>query len=384
MNTIPDFTSDFLMKNIISLNTESDELLSEEMDQSIQLLDCVGKGGSSIVYKAYHSLIETEVVVKLCEPFDKWMCMEFKTEAKNAYDFLLLNEQKKCYNYPITYGYYHTCLFFTPTESQEILSYLSNHSEEIGSKKDAFLVYCTTPSDIVLPQKLIDYVSFSFNPQFIVESTQFLPKCRNMKALLQYASGCKKLSTISWETSDAVYNYLKDETEQVVCSVFLMQQYLEGVSLDQYQMEHQTLSDSLFFEFVYSKLVSIALLGKLYGDVHLDNVMAVKSNVPRVYLHKGDHYVIPGEMIYHIDSAIIDDKYSSKKVGKHLFTIANSIFTNEQKEWIDTYVKGDAVDVLDQLFIWMKKYKKCLVLDEEDSNIYFVRTRNYKLVDADI
>lgn len=377
MNEIPDFISNELMKNIIEINRDVediDHIISQKLDYPIHLTDFVGKGGTSVVYKATYK--DKIVAIKLCD-LDKWSCLAFKDEVKNAYDFLQLNQLKKCYNYPIIYGYFHACLFFEWIELQEIFAYMSTHQEKIGEQKDAFILYCTTPSHIELSDELKTYVANHFDADFIIESVKKLPKSKNSIGLINYLNRYN----INWENNKSLYSYLFDlEMNETVCSVFVMQQFLDGKTLDKY---HNKLTDMLFFEYIYSKLMSIHILGKILDDVHVDNMMIVDCNVLRMYFYNQKYYPILGNMFYHIDLTSINDRYQSRKVNKSTFNIISEFFTSQQKEWIDVHANGLAADVLSHLFEWIEE-RGIKGMNEKDAKIYMIKLRNYKIIDANI
>lgn len=382
MNIIPDFVSDELMKNIIEINRDVDDVydvISEKIDQPIHLIECIGKGGSSIVYKASYG--DMLVAIKLCD-FDKYACLAFKDEVKNAYEFLQLNQLKRCYNYPMMYGYFHSCLFFEWNELKEIVDYINENDDEIMQKKDAFILYCTTPSHVDLPDDLKKYVARHFSIDFILKSVEKMPKSKNSIGLINYLMGCEEdWRWEKWENSRKIYDYLFDlEMNETICSVFVMQQFLQGKTLDTYKNK---LTDMIFFEYVYSMLISVLVLGKTLDDVHADNMMIVGCNVLRLYFYNLKYYAISGDMFYHIDLAVTNDRYQSRKVNKSTFSVISNLFTNEQKEWIDTYATGLASDVLSYLFEWLDK-RGIRGMNEEEAKICMIESHNYKQIDANV
>jgi hypothetical protein len=367
MNEIPDFVSDSLNKHIITLNSQSDELIAEEVDDDIELHEIIGSGGSAAVYKAYSKHLDSEVAVKLCDPgLEMVTCASFKDEVKNAYSFLLLNESRKCYNYPIFYGYYHTCLFFSPDQTRIILEYIDR---ELGNGyneyKDRFIIYCITPRHISLPPSLLQSLTENLPSEMLLKGINTLPKTKNSTALLNF-SNLKRMG---------VYEYLSAELENLNCSIFIMQQYLIGKTT--FKNLREPLKDTLFFEYIYSNLIPIIEFGKVYADSHGENVMIVPCNVIRVYKHKEMYYIIPGDMLYRVDAQSLSD-VNPDRVEINSFGLL-SIFTLSQKKWMDGIRRMNALIVLDQLFQWASE-NRIEVMDKEHAELFMTVNRNYKLV----
>lgn len=313
----------------------------------------IGKGGSSLVFKAKvmkdeeELYINQDVVVKLCDSpliTGEFCISSFLNEYTNINLFSYLNKNNICYNYPLVYGYFHECLFFSFSQIEEIISYvlLEENKEKIGESKDAFIIYCLARDKTKLPNSLLSFIKHNIQPEFLFKSDQKLPKC-NINGLL----GISLRSNVDenkenkdneeiWEGLNELYDYILTEKE-VGCSIFLLLQYIEGNSLNKFVNFY--FSDVLFFEYMYSIFCSISTLKNIQGDIHDDNVMISpnKTELLRIYSYRNKYYIVDDSFLFYwIDFNVIVEKHD-KNLIKSDFTKLFSHCTPSQKDFINNF-----------------------------------------------
>ena len=378
MNKIPRLKDNPIREYIINHPEE----IYEEFKDSIEIVKYIGRGGSGIVFlgkvsknhKKLSLYVDDKVVIKICDPdITLYGCLEMKKEVINTYIFEKLNTMQVCYNFPIVYGYFHNCLFFGKSDKQKIITFINSNIKK-GQRKDALLLYAITPPDIILPKSIVSYVKDNFQESVITEAENIIPKTYNVVGLLEYSN---------WEKSDNIFDYLDAEID-LDCSIFILFQYLPGLNLLELTLKYDgyKLSNSLFFECIYSTLSSIHFLNKIHGDTHLDNMMIVDTSVSRLYKYRDSYYVINnGSMFYWIDFAVLKDAIIPVK---SYFMICWSVYSQEQREWLyRTFLNNtlNSKEILVELFNWISEKEQMNSLDEIDltSNHLIIETNKFFL-----
>lgn len=362
-----------------------DENISRETETNFRIEKLLGIGGAATVFKAKvmndieNLKSNTDVAIKLCNSMFTYQgCVLLKDEAEYTNTFSVLNNKKICYNYPIIYGFYHRCLFFTPKELEEIFDYMEEN--DIKKGKDSFILYCTSPKHVNLNKiddSIIKYVSKNFDTEFLIRSREILPKTDNILGLYYLSKRIEK--NINWETNQELYDYLELQQEYK-CDMFLAMQYLNGKTLNELKPlgSHFKFSDRVFFEYMYSTIVRLFYVKKNTIDIQKSNAMIIKTNIPRIYHYDNKYYIIKGDIFYWIDIA---DLYDVEIVLKSDFTFKD-FYTPKQWEFLNELFKSqDEINIrmfIDKLFKWISN--KVPVLDEEHIAKYIVSNYNYRYV----
>jgi hypothetical protein len=391
MSYIPDVT-----EKSINIDTE----VSEKLETGFLITDFLGCGGGSIVVKAKITekndeiglYTGVEIAIKLCNPYMSLIgCNEMKKEIINTQSFSSLNYKKICYNYPITYGFFHRCIFFEKEEVNFIIKYMEEN--EIKEGKDAFIIYCTTPSNLSINDNIIKYLTEEYKDNdFLIKSKNILPKSNNSYGLYILSKlSDKDNEDIDWKNQTLLYDYL-EMLQDLKCDMFIAMQYLNGKDLSQLSSDYYNknfkykLTDTLFFECLYSIFCPIKTLGITPIDIQPSNVMIVNTDNPRIYLYKETYYVITGKMFYFIDFQGLQYTNSIEKSMIKFF----SFFTEEQKRLVDDIFSKEFISIeilLDKLFLWLKTKKDNIdnieIMTRKEAEVYMIKNYNYKIVLVD-
>lgn len=345
-----------------------------------------------------------DVAIKLCNPDLTYIgCNMMKEELANTAIFSSLNSRKLCYNYPISYGFFHRCIFFKREDISFILDYIDDNNIREG--RDAFIIYCSTPPYISIDESILDYLSSEYTRdrlEFLTKSREIFPKSENAYGL--YILSKRKKNYVDWVSNEVLYDYL-DYLKDLKCDMFLLLQYLEGKDLselkDIFESKSKLLSyskksrkksrkrkyfkftDSLFFECIYSTICSIAVLNTVPREVQDSNAMIINADNPRIYLYKDNYYIIEGDMFYWIDFQVIRREMV---ISKDLIHFKN-LFTKNQRDLINSmfekYDYPSVETVLDILFGWLYHSTNIKILDKKDAHKYMMINYNYKIVNVD-
>jgi len=362
-----------------------DEKVSKEVECNFRIEKLLGLGGSGTVFKAKimndieNLRSNTDVAIKLCNSMLTYSgCILLKDEAEYTNTFSVLNYKNICYNYPIIYGFFHRCLFFTCNELKMILEYMEENGIENG--KDSFLLYCTTPKHIDLNKiddTIIKYVSENFDIDLLLRSREILPKTENIIGL--YYLSKREKENINWETNYELHDYLELQ-QDLNCDMFLVMQYLNGKTLLEIKQINNRFkfNDNLFFEYMYSTIVRLFFIKKTQVDIQESNAMIVTTNVPRIY-HYGDrYYLIRGDIFYWIDIANLNNV---DVVVKSDFRYQN-FYTTSQNELLNELFKdNDEINTLiflDKLFRWVSD--KVPIMNHDEISKYIIVNYNYRYI----
>lgn len=359
---------------------------SSEIENIFHIEKLIGKGGSGNVYKSkimkndkrLNLNYGMDIALKLCNSYLTYNgCISYKDEAKFTNIFSNFNSKKICYNYPIVYGFFHNCLFFTKDESDFIIEYMEKNNVE--KCKDAFILYCVTPEHIILDKKISLTLIEHYDLNFLYTSRKNLPKTDNSIGLYEMS-----ISSMSdWTINNEVYDYLFSLPDLKGCDMFLLLQYLKGFSLSELKKNDPTFkfTDTLFFESVYSTMCAAFTIKFVQSDKQPDNAMIVSTNNPRIYLYKEKYHIITGDIFYWID---FNGLSYIENIVKSDIKFYN-FFTREQQDLIDTiFDKGKIHSpkyFLDSIFDWIST--KVIVLNKKEAIEYMVLNYNYRLVLVD-
>ena len=273
--------------------------VSKEIESNFRIEKMIGIGGSGTVFKAkainnFGSIRSNmDVALKLCNSLISYRgCMLLKDETEYSNIFSVLNYKNICYNYPVIYGFFHRCLFFTPKELEEIFEYMNINNIKKG--RDSFILYCTTPKHIdinKIDDTIISYVSENFDTDLLLKSREILPKSENILGL--YLLSKRIEENIDWSTNQELYDYLELQQEYK-CDMFLIMQYLNGKTLLEVKQINNEFkfTDNLFFEYMYSTIVRLFYIKKNQVDIQESNSMIVKSDIHRIYDYNNRYYII--------------------------------------------------------------------------------------------
>ena len=350
----------------------------------------LGLGGSGNVYRAkvmqknekLSLNYGMDVALKLCNPdMTYYGCLDYKKEAGFTNIFSSLNYHKICYNYPIVYGFFHSCIFFTKSESEAIINYIEDNN--IDRCRDAFIIYCVSPEHIEIDEDILKTLLENYDPKLLKESRDIFPKTQNVKGL--YFMSLSLKGNNNWETNHETYDYLYSLPDLNGCDMFILLQYLKGFTLMDLMINNPGLkfSDTLFFESVYSTISSIFFLHTIQTDRKSDNAMIVTTRNPRIYLYKENYYIVTGDTFYWIDINRLSEDYISNIVKSHIKFF--NYFTEEQQRVINHIFEGkdytSPEKFLDLLFNWISS--KVIILNKEQITEYMVINYNYRLCIAD-
>ena len=343
-----------------------------ELKDDLLIKKLIGKGGGSYVFKGNITsnelnIKEEDVAIKLCDSMlGQLGCQEMRNEAYNTYLFSTLTSNNYCYNFPKIYGYFNKCLFFSEEEFEIIDNYITLKNKP----NDALLLYLTTPKNSKLPSELLKYISENYSDQYLLYGLNHLPKTKNWKGLLDLSMNSN--SKITWETNVEAYDYLELELD-LSCSIFLLLQYLEGYNLLENQKNN--FSDDMFFEAIFSILMSIKHLNIIALDCHLDNCMIKKDNPKRIYSYNDSFFVIEDEAVFWIDFAKVSDTIATNKkspqssllINKSMFMCLSSKFSQEQQVVINNFFQDNVTNIdqmIDILVLWFLTKTKTYTLEE--------------------
>jgi hypothetical protein len=364
-----------------------DENVSNKIEVNFKIEKILGLGGSGTVFKAKvmddYLFLRTnmDVALKLCNNILTYQgCILLKDEAEYTNTFSVLNYKNICYNYPIIYGFFHRCLFFTPKEVIQILEYMEENGIKKG--KDSFILYCSVPKYIdinKIDDSIIGYVSKNFDTNVLLKAREILPKTDNIAGL--YFLSKRSQEKIDWNTNSEIFDYLELQ-EDLKCDMFLIMQYLDGKTLLEVKQINNEFkfTDNLFFEYMYSTIVRLFYIKKNQVDIQETNSMIVNTNVPRIYYYNNSYYLIKGNIFYWIDIADLNDVHvviKSEFRYQNFYTKRQSILLNEM------FSNNDKINIrefLDKLFNWISD--KVPVLNEEEKSKYIVANYNYRLIDV--
>ena len=360
--------------------------VSKEIESNFRIEKMIGIGGSGTVFKAkainnFGSIRSNmDVALKLCNSLISYRgCMLLKDETEYSNIFSVLNYKNICYNYPVIYGFFHRCLFFTPKELEEIFEYMNINNIKKG--RDSFILYCTTPKHIdinKIDDTIISYVSENFDTDLLLKSREILPKSENILGL--YLLSKRIEENIDWSTNQELYDYLELQQEYK-CDMFLIMQYLNGKTLLEVKQINNEFkfTDNLFFEYMYSTIVRLFYIKKNQVDIQESNSMIVKTDIHRIYDYNNRYYIIRGNIFYWIDIANLNDV---RAVVKSEFKFQN-FFTTKQKNLLnEMFSNEEDIKVrlfLDKLFNWISD--KVPVMNGEEISKYIVANYNYRFID---
>jgi serine/threonine protein kinase len=363
-----------------------DDKVSKEIECNFKIEKLLGLGGSGTVFKAKvindtkNLKSETTVALKLCNSMLTYYgCILLKDEAEYTNTFSVLNYKNICYNYPIIYGFYHRCLFFTNTQLEEIFEYMENNG--INKGKDCFLLYCTTPKYIDINEiddSIVNYVFKNFDTDLLLKSREILPKTENILGL--YYLSKRDQTDIDWGNNSELYDYLELQ-QDLKCDMFLLMQYLNGKTLLEIKQINNNFkfTDNLFFEYMYSTIVRVFYIKKNQVDIQESNAMIVNTNVPRIYHYEDKYYIIKGDIFYWIDIANLNDVH---QVVKSEFKYQNFYTPNQILLLNHLFNDKEEISVkffINKLFKWISD--KVPVMNEEDISKYIVFNYNYRYID---
>lgn len=381
---------------IHTLNIDKDA--TEELETGFYIDKFIGAGGGGTVFRA--KVVEKneklslhtgmDVAIKLCNPDLTYAgCEQMKEETVNTSIFSSLRYRKLCYNYPISYGFFHRCIFFNKESVNFIINYIKDNN--ILDGRDAFIIYCSTPPNIDIDKNIIDFLlnKYEDNSEFLTKSREVFPKTENSYGL--YLLSKRREKEIDWSSNEVLYDYL-DYLQDLKCDMFLLLQYLKGNDLSELRQRFELdidsrsrkfkLTDTVFFELIYSTICSISVLNIVPRDVQESNAMIIEADNPRIYLYKDIYYIVEGDMFYWIDFQVINREML---ISKHLIYFKN-LFTPDQKSLVDLmFSESDYPNVeyvLDLLFRWLYN-KTTVILTKRDAQKYMVINYNYKLVKVD-
>lgn len=371
-----------------------DESKSLNIDSNFLIEDYIGFGGSSYVFKSkvlnkdedLNFYPGMDIVIKLCKPILTMSgCRLFRDEAKYTNVFSSLNYKKLCYNYPIIYGFFHRCIFFSYEDLIKIVEYVETNNIDKGV--DAFIIYSCCPKYIDIGSDIVDYVLKKFDTKLLNEAKEELPKTDNIYGLYLISKTSNESDDDKkqdWDKNKELFDYL-DLGQDLKCDMFLLLQYLNGKNIMEITSKnpHFKFSDNMFFESFYSMLCSISILNFVQIDIQVTNAMIVNTTIPRIYFYKDSYYLITGDMFYWIDFSDLNFINSLKKSS---FNKYNTYFTQEQKELLNRIFDGkdkvSSEDILDSLFSWLSK--KVIVMNKNEADRYMVINYNHRLVNVDV
>jgi len=150
-------------------------------------------------------------------------------------------------------------------------------------------------------------------------------------------------------------------------------QYLEGYNLLENQKDN--FSDDMFFESIFSILMSIKHLNIIALDCHLDNCMIKKDNPKRIYSYNDSFFVIEDEAVFWIDFAKVSDTIATNKkspqssllINKSMFMCLSSKFSQEQQVVINNFFQDNVTNIdqmIDILVLWFLTKTKTYNLEE--------------------
>jgi hypothetical protein len=363
-----------------------DEKVSKEIESNFKIEKLLGLGGSGTVFKAKvindtkNLKSDTSVAIKLCNSMLTYHgCILLKDEAGYTNTFSVLNYKNICYNYPIIYGFYHRCLFFTNNELEEIFEYMEDNG--INKGKDSFLLYCTTPKYIDINEiddTIVNYVFKNFDTDLLLKSREILPKTENILGL--YYLSKRDQMDIDWENNSELYDYLELQ-QDLKCDMFLVMQYLNGKTLLEIKQINKNFkfTDNLFFEYMYSTMVRLFYVKKNQIDIQESNAMIVNTNVPRIYQYEDKYYIVKGDIFYWIDIADLNEVHH---VVKSEFKYQN-FYTQNQIQFLNDLFNDqkeiNPKSFLNKLFKWISD--KVPVMNEEELSKYIIFNYNYRYID---
>lgn len=393
MSKIPELTG-------IEINM--DEKVSSEIESNFRIEKILGLGGSGTVFKAkvlndipqLSLKSDTDIALKLCNNMLTYEgCILLKDEAEYTNTFSILNNKNICYNYPVIYGYFHRCLFFTIDEVKQILKFIKDNNIKKGI--DAFILYSTTPKDTDLndiDSTILEYICniYDSNTDLLLKAREELPKTDNILGLYYLSKRGKdhinheykeKNEILKWDNQTELYDYLELQ-EEVECDMFLIMQYLQGKTLLEIRQLNSNFkfSNSIFFEYMYSTIVRLFYIKKNQVDIQTSNSMITTTNIPRIYHYKQKYYIIRGDMFYWIDIADLTDVL---KVVKSDFKYQD-FYTEEQAKLLNKMFESkDIIQIelfLEKLFNWI--LDKIPVMNEESISKYIIVNYNYRFIET--
>lgn len=345
----------------------------------------LGRGGSGKVYRA--KVMEQDdklglnlgmnVAIKICDPDLTYTgCLEYKKEAKLTNIFSSLNYNNICYNFPIVYGFFNSCIFFTKSQSEFIIGYMKKNN--INICRDAFIIYCCTPENFDIDQDIVEILLENYSPQILKQSRDLLPKTQNAKGLYLISLS---LGDRDWKKNQETYDYLFSLPDLEGCDMYILLQYLKGYTLTDLKKNDKEFKfpDNIFFESVYSTVSSVFFIHNIHTDRQSENAMIVNTINPRIYLYKNKYYIIEGDTFYWIDINRLSSNYEINTLSKYDIKFFNC-FTEEQQQLINHIFSEEnpsAEKILDLLFGWLST--KVSVLNKEEVTRYMVINYNYRL-----
>jgi hypothetical protein len=372
-----------------------DDSKSMNIENNFLIEDYIGFGGSSYVFKSkvlnkddkLNFYPGMDIVIKLCKPILSMKgCRLFKDEAQYTNVFSSLNYKKLCYNYPVIYGFFHRCIFFSYEDLNKILEYINKSG--INEGVDAFIIYSCCPKHIELSSDIIDYVLKKFDIELLIDARNTLPKTNNIYGLylISKTSNENKESDEKedWNNNKELYDYLDLGTD-LKCDIFLLLQYLNGKNIMEITSKNPSFkfTDNMFFESFYSMLCSISILNVVQIDIQVTNAMIIETSIPRIYFYKDSYYLVTGDMFYWIDFSDLNFIDSLKKSS---FNKYNVYFTKEQKELLNRIFDGrdnvSSEHILDSLFGWLSR--RVGVMDKNEADRYMSINYNHRLVNVKI
>jgi hypothetical protein len=342
----------------------------------------LGIGGGSFVFKSnitekndnmglYYGM---DIAIKLCNPLlTHEGCKLLEDEVTYTKIFNKMNEKNVCYNYPLCYGFFHSCLFFTSEETDFIMKYIEEN--KIVKGVDAFIIYCASPKNTSIKKEIIGCLLNHYPSSFLIKSREIFPKTNNPLGI--YLLSKRIQVYVDWDNNDNLYEYL-DLQRDIDCDMFILLEYLEGDTL--LELIDFKFTDSIFFEFIYSIICSIKILNLMQVDIQQSNAMIVKNKEPRIYCYKENYYLITGDMFYWIDfqglnTILFISKSSIKFMNR---------FTEDQKMLIDMIFKETEYPninyFLDMLFGWISN--RVQVMKKEEADHYMTIHYDYKLINT--